>query len=126
AAHSDGGKPIVCLASTTENGASRIKPSLEAGDGVGIGRFNVHYVVTEYGIAYLFGKSIRERALAMIEIAHPDHRDALVEAAKKLGYVPPEQYLGSQGAYSVHEERQLTLANGNEVLIRPARAADAD
>jgi acyl-CoA hydrolase/GNAT superfamily N-acetyltransferase len=126
AARSPGGKPIVCLASTTESGASRIKPRLEAGDGVGIARSDVHYVVTEYGIAYLFGKSIRERALAMIEIAHPDHRDALVEAAKQLGYVPREQYLASHHAYPVQEERRMTIANGAEVLIRPARAADAD
>ena len=73
---SPGGKPILCLASTTETGASRIKPMLETGDGVGIQRSDVHYVVTEFGIAYLFGKSIRERALAMIEVAHPDHREA--------------------------------------------------
>ena len=126
AAQSEGGKPIVCLASTAEDGTTRIKPLLEAGDGVGIGRFNVHYVVTEYGIAYLFGKSIRERTLAMIEIAHPDHREALIEAAKKLGYVPREQYLGSQGAYPVQEERRVALASGEEVLIRPARAGDAD
>lgn len=126
AARSQGGKPIVCLASTMENGASRIKPLLETGDGVGIARSDVHYVVTEYGIAYLFGKSIRERALAMIEIAHPDHRDALVEAARQLGYVPREQYLASHAAYPVQEERRLTLANGAEVLLRPAHAADAD
>lgn len=126
AARSTGGKPIVCLASRMENGASRIKPLLEAGDGVGIARSDVHYVVTEYGIAYLFGKSIRERALAMIEVAHPDHRDALVEAAKKLGYVPREQYLASHDAYPIQEERRMTLANGVEVLIRPAHAADAD
>ncbi|MGE3873457.1 MAG: GNAT family N-acetyltransferase [Parvibaculaceae bacterium] len=126
AARSQGGKPIVCLASTTETGASRIKPLLEAGDSVGIGRFNVHYVITEYGIAYLFGKSIRERALAMIEVAHPDHREALLEAAKKLNYVPSEQYLASRNAYPVHEERRMTLADGTEVLIRPAHAADAD
>jgi acyl-CoA hydrolase/GNAT superfamily N-acetyltransferase len=126
AARSPGGKPIVCLASTTQSGASRIKPSLEAGDGVGIARSDVHYVITEYGIAYLFGKSIRERALAMIEVAHPDHREALVEAARKLSYVPSEQYLASQNAYPVQEERDITLANGSEILIRPARAADAD
>lgn len=126
AARSPGGKPIVCLASTAENGASRIKPLLEAGDGVGITRSDVHYVVTEYGIAYLFGKSIRERALAMIEVAHPDHRDALVEAAKQLGYVPREQYLASHHAYPVQEERRLTFANGAEILLRPAHAADAD
>ncbi|HTN96749.1 MAG TPA: GNAT family N-acetyltransferase, partial [Nordella sp.] len=126
AARSPGGKPIVCLASTTESGASRIKPSLEAGDGVGIARSDVHYVVTEYGIAYLFGKSIRERALAMIEIAHPDHRDGLVEAARQLGYVPSDQYLASRHAYPVQEERRLKLANATEILLRPAHAADAD
>ena len=74
AARSQGGKPIVCLSSTTDDGASRIKPLLEAGDGVGIARSDVHYVITEYGIAYLFGKSIRERAVALIEIAHPSWR----------------------------------------------------
>ena len=126
AARSPEGKPIVCLSSTTEAGASRIKPMLETGDGVGIPRSDVHYVVTEYGIAYLFGKSIRERALALIEVAHPDHRESLLEAAKQLGYVPREQYLASQGAYPVHEERRTSLANGAEVLLRPARAADAD
>ena len=109
-----------------KTGASRIKPLLETGDGVGIARSDVHYVVTEYGIAYLFGKSIRERALALIEVAHPDHRESLLEAAKQLGYVPREQYLASQGAYPVHEERRISLANGAEVLLRPARAADAD
>jgi acyl-CoA hydrolase len=126
AARSPGGKPIVCLASTTDDGAPRIKPLLEAGDGVGIARSDVHYVVTEYGIAYLFGKSIRERALAMIEVAHPDHRDALVESARNLGYVPREQYLASQRAYPVHEERRTKLAGGTELLIRPTHAVDAD
>jgi len=125
AARSPGGKPIICLASTTEDGASRINPLLEAGDGVGIARSDVHYVITEYGIAHLFGKSIRERAVALIEVAHPRHRDALLEAAKRLGYVPREQYLASQAAYPVHEERAVALKNGNKVLIRPARAADA-
>src|SRR5215510_9976521 len=83
AARSHDGKPIVCLSSTTDDGASRIKPLLEAGDGVGIARSDVHYVITEYGIAYLFGKSIRERALALIEVAHPRWREELLKAAKK-------------------------------------------
>ena len=125
AARSPGGKPIVCLSSTTDDGASRIKPVLEAGDGVGIARSDVHYVITEYGIAYLFGKSIRERAVALAEVAHPRWREELLTAAKQLGYVRSDQYLASQAAYSVHEERIVTLKNGVEVMIRPARAADA-
>ena len=125
AARSPGGKPIICLASTTDDGASRIKPLLEAGDGVGIARSDVHYVITEYGIAYLFGKSIRERAVALIEIAHPRWREQLLERAKQLGYAPSEQYLASHAAYPVHEERAVELKNGAKVLIRPARAADA-
>ncbi len=126
AARSVGGKPIICLASTTEDGASRIKPMLETGDGVGIARSDVHYIVTEYGIAYLFGKSIRERALALIEVAHPRHREALLEAAKANGYAPREQFLASHSAYQVEAERTVTLKNGANILIRPARAADSD
>jgi acyl-CoA hydrolase len=125
AARSPGGKPIICLASTTDDGASRIKPLLEAGDGVGIARSDVHYVITEYGVAYLFGKSIRERAVALIEVAHPRWREDLLKAAKQLGYVQPEQYLASRAAYPVHEERTVELKNGAKVLIRPARATDA-
>jgi acyl-CoA hydrolase/GNAT superfamily N-acetyltransferase len=125
AARSPGGKPVICLASTTDDGASRIKPLLEAGDGVGIARSDVHYVITEYGIAYLFGKSIRERAVALIEVAHPRHRDTLLEAAKQLGYVPLEQYMASQAAYPVQEERAVELKNGAKVRLRSARAVDA-
>src|SRR5215472_5953732 len=125
AARSPGGKPIICLSSTTDNGESRIKPLLDVGDGVGIARSDVHYVITEYGIAYLFGKSIRERALALIEVAHPRWREELLTAAKRLGFVRPDQYLASQAAYSVHEERIVTLKNGVKVMIRPARASDA-
>jgi len=125
AARSPGGKAIVCLSSTTDNGESRIKPLLDVGDGVGIARSDVHYVITEYGIAYLFGKSIRERAVALIEVAHPRWREELLTAAKELGYVRPDQYLASQAAYSVHEERIVTLKNGVKVMLRPARAADA-
>jgi RimJ/RimL family protein N-acetyltransferase len=124
AAKSPGGKPIICLSSTTDDGASRIKPLLEAGDGVGIARSDVHYVITEYGIAYLFGKSIRERAVALIEVAHPRWREELLRKARELGYVTSDQYLASQAAYPVQEERMVDLKNGTKVLIRPARAAD--
>src|SRR5262244_3649397 len=125
AARSQDGKPIVCLSSTTDDGASRIKPMLEAGDGVGIARSDVHYVITEYGIAYLFGKSIRERALALIEVAHPRWREMLLSSATKLGYVRSDQYLASQAAYPVHEERVVSLKNDVKIMIRPARAGDA-
>src|SRR5262249_3841770 len=106
-------------------GGSRIKTMLEAGGGGGIARSDGHYVITEYGTAYLFGKSIRERALALIEIAHPRWREELLRTAKKLGYVRADQYFSSQAAYSVQEERIVTLKNGSKVMIRPARAADA-
>ncbi len=126
AARSRGGKPIICLASTTDDGkTSRIRVHLEAGEGVGIPRSNVHYVITEYGIAYLFGRSIRERALALIEIAHPDFRAGLLAEAKERGYVHSEQLLVSAAAYRITEERKVKLKNGQEVLLRPARASDA-
>ena len=83
AAHSEGGKPIIALPSTTKNDTiSRIVPMLKPGAGVVTSRGDVHYVVTEYGIAYLFGKSIRERTKALIEIAHPKYRDELASFVK--------------------------------------------
>jgi len=90
AAMSQGGKPIICLESTTESGESRIRPLLREGEGVTVARSDVHYVITEYGIAYLFGKSIRERALALAGIAHPRYREELIDAAKRMNYVPRE------------------------------------
>jgi acyl-CoA hydrolase/GNAT superfamily N-acetyltransferase len=123
---SKGGKPIICLRSTTDDGkTSRIRALLREGEGVTVARSDVHYVITEYGIAYLFGKSIQERALALIEIAHPAFRDELVEAAKKLNYVHPEQIVKSAEAYHVEHERSVTLKNGKTVLMRPSRASDA-
>jgi RimJ/RimL family protein N-acetyltransferase len=82
-------------------------------------------VITEYGLAYLFGKSIRERALALIEIAHPKFRSALLEDARRLGYVRQDQLLKSSVRYPIEEERRITLKNGASVLLRPARASDA-
>ncbi|MBN2283319.1 MAG: GNAT family N-acetyltransferase [Deltaproteobacteria bacterium] len=124
-AGSPGGKPIVCLSSITEDGEnSRIRPLLHEGEGVTISRSEIHYVITEYGTAYLFGKSIRERALSLIEIAHPDFRPWLLEEAKRLGYVRKDQVLKSRGAYPHDEDREIELRNGTKVLIRPARASD--
>jgi len=120
------GKPIICMASTTDDGeTSRIRPLLSAGEGVGITRADVHYVITEYGIAYLFGKSIQERTLALAEIAHPKFRPWLIEEGKRLGYVAAKQRVVHVGHYQIEEERSLTLKGGRMALIRPARASDA-
>ena len=80
ASRSKGGKPIIALSSTAKNGTiSRITPMLEPGAGVVTSRGLIRYVVTEYGVAYLHGKSIRERAKALIDIAHPKFRNELYE-----------------------------------------------
>ncbi|NGP88755.1 acetyl-CoA hydrolase/transferase family protein [Fodinibius halophilus] len=78
---SEGGKPIIALPSATGKGVSKIVPHLKQGAGVVTTRAHVHYVVTEYGVANLYGKNLRERAKAMIEIAHPDHREELEKVA---------------------------------------------
>jgi len=80
AAQSEGGKPIIALPSRTSKGIARIVATLKPGAGVVTTRAHVHYVVTEYGIAYLFGQNLRQRAKALINIAHPDDRDALEKA----------------------------------------------
>jgi 4-hydroxybutyrate CoA-transferase len=84
AAHSEGGKPIIAVSSTTKDGKfSRIVPMLRQGAGVVTSRGDVHYVVTEYGTVQLFGKSLKERAKSLINIAHPKFREELTEYAKK-------------------------------------------
>lgn len=122
---SAGGKPIICLASTTDDEqVSRIRPLLLTGEGVSVARADVHYVITEYGIAYLFGKSVRERSMALIELAHPKFRPWLLDEAKRLGYLPPDQTLKNLRAYPVEDERTITLKNQRQVLLRPARSTD--
>jgi acyl-CoA hydrolase len=74
---SEGGKPIIALPSTTSKGQTRIVPFLKEGAGVVTTRGHVHWVVTEYGITNLFGKSLKQRAKALIDLAHPDHRESL-------------------------------------------------
>lgn len=81
---SEGGKPIIALGSQTNKGLSKIVPQLKPGAGVVTTRAHVHYVVTEYGVADLYGKSIRERVDAMIKIAHPEHREQLEREAYEL------------------------------------------
>jgi 4-hydroxybutyrate CoA-transferase len=96
AARSQGGKPIIALPSTARNGTiSRIVCQLQPGAGVVTSRADVHFVVTEFGVAYLHGKTIRERVQALIRIAHPRFQDELEERAWELGYLPP-LYAGSQ------------------------------
>ena len=127
AARSPGGKPIVCLASTNDDASSsRIRPQLFAGEGVSIARTDVHYVITEFGIAYLFGKSVRERTTALIELAHPKFRPWLMEEAKQLGYLPADQRLENLRSYPVEEERTYQLKGGRQVMLRPAKATDGD
>ncbi|MEJ5350921.1 MAG: acetyl-CoA hydrolase/transferase C-terminal domain-containing protein [Melioribacteraceae bacterium] len=88
ASRSEGGKPIIALPSATRDlKYSKIVPMLKPGAGVVTTRGDVHYVVTEYGIANLFGKSIQERARALINIAHPAFRDELTEFAKKTYHI---------------------------------------
>jgi acyl-CoA hydrolase len=77
AALSNGGKPIIALTSRTKKGISRIVPHLKQGAGVVTTRGHVHHVVTEYGVAYLFGRNLRQRAKLLIDIAHPDDRETL-------------------------------------------------
>ena len=78
---SEGGKAIIALSSITRNGDSKIVPVLKSGAGVVTTRAHVHYIVTEYGVADLYGKSLRKRAKALIEIAHPDHQEFLESQA---------------------------------------------
>jgi acyl-CoA hydrolase len=80
---SPGGKPIIALPSVTNKGISRITPFLKEGAGVVTTRGHIHWVVTEYGVTDLFGKSLKQRAKALIAIAHPDHREALERAYYK-------------------------------------------
>ena len=84
AARSKGGKPVIAVSSTAKGGdLSRIVPMLKPGAGVVTSRADVHYVVTEFGTANIFGKNLRERAEALIKIAHPDFRDELEKQAKE-------------------------------------------
>ena len=78
---SEGGKPIIALPSTTSKGLSKIVSFLKEGAGVTTTRAHVHYIVTEYGIANLYGQNLRQRARSLIQIAHPDHREALERQA---------------------------------------------
>jgi acyl-CoA hydrolase/GNAT superfamily N-acetyltransferase len=122
---SPGGMAIVCLASRTPAGRSAISLELGPDEAVAIPRADVHWVITEYGTAYLFGRSLAERAVALIDIAHPDVRSELLDAAVASRLVGRKQQLRSRTAYPVDEVRQERLRDGREVQIRPTRTSDA-
>ncbi len=124
---SQGGKTILALQSTAENGeVSRIVPYLREGAGVTLSRGDIHYVITEYGIAYLHGKNIRERAMDLISIAHPRFREWLIEQAKERGLIYRDQAFipGVQGVYPEDLERSRTTKTGLTVLLRPVKLSD--
>jgi acyl-CoA hydrolase/RimJ/RimL family protein N-acetyltransferase len=124
---SQGGKTILALQSTAENGeVSRIVPFLKEGAGVTLSRGDIHYVVTEYGIAYLHGKNIRERAMDLIAIAHPKFREMLIEQAKERNLIYRDQSFisGAHGIYPEELETRKTTRTGLNMLLRPVKLSD--
>jgi acyl-CoA hydrolase/RimJ/RimL family protein N-acetyltransferase len=127
AARSRGGKAIIAMPSTARDGeVSRIVPHLTEGAGVVTTRGDVHYVVTEYGVAYLHGKSIRERVLDLINIAHPKFRKELIQAAKAKNYIYQDQIelAADQLNYPKELEHYSTLRDGTEIFFRPVKPTD--
>ena len=124
---SPGGKTILAIQSTAEFGAvSRIVPFLKEGAGVTLGRGDIHYVVTEYGIAYLHGKNIRERAMDLIAIAHPKFRAGLIDEAKRRHLIYKDQayVTGGGGEYPEFLEAHRTTKSGFPLFLRPVRMND--
>lgn len=123
---SKGGKPIIALPSTAKNETvSRITPCISEGAGVVTSRGNVHYVVTEYGIASLKGKSIRERALELIRVAHPKFRAKLLEDVRQNYWVPHYQakYPTDIPELGAIQLKKLVI-QGETYYMRPLNPAD--
>ncbi|NLB18262.1 MAG: GNAT family N-acetyltransferase [Syntrophomonadaceae bacterium] len=121
------GKTIIAMKSTAKNGEfSKIVPNLLEGAGVSVHRADAQYVVTEYGIAYLQGKNMRERAMELIAIAHPKFRRWLIEEAKARNLVYKDQKFvsGSRGKYMEEYETYKTTKTGLEILLRPIKISD--
>jgi len=122
-----GGKNILALQSTTrDDKASRIVPALKEGAGVTLTRGDIHYVVTEYGIAHLHGKNIRERAMSLIAIAHPKFRPWLIEEAKSRCLIYKDQAFlpGEKGQYPEHLEAHRTTKRNVRLFMRPVKISD--
>ncbi len=123
---SKGGRAITVLPSTAKNGQiSRIRSLLTTGAGIVLTRGDVDYVATEYGVATLRGKTINERALSLINIAHPTFRNDLLEWAKKHHHVPPEVLPFPEIEYPEELKKVATLKDGTKVLLRPIKPSDA-
>jgi len=127
AARSKGGRAIIALPSTAKNGTvSRIVPMLSPGAGVVTTRGDVHYVVTEYGVAFLHGKNVQERAIALISIAHPKFRAELLRAAIDAKYIRAE-LADKEGKIHIGPQEMrttTTLGDGKRLLIRPIHPTD--
>lgn len=129
AALANNGRPVIALPATAKNETvSRIVPTLTPGAGVVTTRGDVHYVVTEYGIAYLHGKTIRQRALALINIAHPKFRQWLLDKSKKLNYLYQDQELPPEGGSIYPENYSWTysITDGPEIRFRVIKPVDED
>ncbi len=127
AARAKNGKAIIAMPSTAQDDAiSRIVPLLSPGAGVTTTRADVHYVVTEYGVAYLHGKSVQDRALALIGIAHPKFRNDLLREAKKYRYIREEQQelAAADMEYPERLTHRATLQDGTEISFRPIKPTD--
>ncbi len=127
ARRSPGGKSILMLPSTSDDEQGRhsnIVPRL-IDHVVVVPRGDVHYVVSEYGAVNLFGKSLQERVMAMISIAHPDFREDLFQAAKEAHYIGAERSLGeaARAVYPIQLEETLVI-DGEKVIIRPSKPVD--
>jgi len=128
AAKATGGKSITVLRATAEDGRrTRIVPTLTPGAGVVTTRGDVQYVVTEYGVAYLHGKSVQQRALALISVAHPDFRAELLRQAIGAGYVRPE-LADLEGRIHIGPRELATsmlLDDATKISVRPIAPTDA-
>lgn len=124
------GRPIIVLPSTRRGGTeSNIVTKLEEGAGVLLTRADIHYVVTEWGVAYLHGKTIRDRVMEMITIAHPDFRQKLLDEAKEENLIFSDQLLpcdeeGNICIYPRQYETQFKTGDKDKVRIRPIRTTD--
>ena len=128
AALAKNGKPIIAMSSTADTPGgvkSRIVATLQEGAGVITTRGDTHYIVTEYGVAFLHGKTMRERAMSLLSIAHPDFRAELLHAAKRRRIVYANQIMPPAHApYPAQYEETLTLGTGETVFVRPIRPDD--